>query len=237
MCQKSRRIGCVIPSCNLQCGITQPILRLCWLICIMSDKGWTVWHTSCSIEWLEEIDYSMLDHFSLQDLLSSRRREWMRAREMLIHFESVEWLDIILPPSLLPPSLHATWPRRSLPMSESAWVIRANFTHVTTWPGYITCGLPVQGTGNARSGVNRFHCPTCPIWPLQFVLFVSCINRVWNCCGKFGESQVFLNGFYVKLTLMRRKNTSNLPTLPNSRLIKPILGWHSKLTSFGNFPI
>ena len=27
-CQKSRGIGCVISRCNLQCGITQPILRL-----------------------------------------------------------------------------------------------------------------------------------------------------------------------------------------------------------------
>ena len=26
--QKSRRIGCVIPPCKLQCGITQPILQL-----------------------------------------------------------------------------------------------------------------------------------------------------------------------------------------------------------------
>ena len=26
ICQKSRRIGCVIPCCNLQSGITQPIL-------------------------------------------------------------------------------------------------------------------------------------------------------------------------------------------------------------------
>ena len=28
ICQKSRRIGCVIPHCNLHCGITQPILPL-----------------------------------------------------------------------------------------------------------------------------------------------------------------------------------------------------------------
>ena len=28
ICQKSRKIGCVIPHCNLQRGITQPILRL-----------------------------------------------------------------------------------------------------------------------------------------------------------------------------------------------------------------
>ena len=28
-CQKSQWIGCVIPCCNLPCGITQPILRLC----------------------------------------------------------------------------------------------------------------------------------------------------------------------------------------------------------------
>ena len=53
------------------------------------------------------------------------------------------------PSPLLPPSLHATWPRRSLPMSESAWVIRANFTHVTTWPGYITCPCSVQVTRGA----------------------------------------------------------------------------------------
>ena len=32
-CQKSQRIGCVIPRCKLQCGITQPILRLFWHIC------------------------------------------------------------------------------------------------------------------------------------------------------------------------------------------------------------
>ena len=28
MCQKGRRMGCVITRCKLQCGITQPILRL-----------------------------------------------------------------------------------------------------------------------------------------------------------------------------------------------------------------
>ena len=28
ICPKSRRISCVIPCCKLQCGITQPILRL-----------------------------------------------------------------------------------------------------------------------------------------------------------------------------------------------------------------
>ena len=28
ICQKSRRIGCVIPRCKLQCRITQPTLRL-----------------------------------------------------------------------------------------------------------------------------------------------------------------------------------------------------------------
>ena len=33
MCQKSRRIGCVISRCNLQCRITQPIIRLFWHIC------------------------------------------------------------------------------------------------------------------------------------------------------------------------------------------------------------
>ena len=33
ICQKSRRIGCVIPHCNLQCGVTQPILQLFWHIC------------------------------------------------------------------------------------------------------------------------------------------------------------------------------------------------------------
>ena len=34
ICQKSRRIGCVIPRCNLQHGITQPIIRLYWKIFI-----------------------------------------------------------------------------------------------------------------------------------------------------------------------------------------------------------
>ena len=33
ICQKSQRIGCVIPRCKLQCGITQPILRLFLHIC------------------------------------------------------------------------------------------------------------------------------------------------------------------------------------------------------------
>ena len=33
ICQKSWRIGCAIPCCKLQCGITQPILRLFWHIC------------------------------------------------------------------------------------------------------------------------------------------------------------------------------------------------------------
>ena len=33
ICQKIRRIGCVILRCKLQCGITQPILRLFWHIC------------------------------------------------------------------------------------------------------------------------------------------------------------------------------------------------------------
>ena len=32
--KKSRRIGCVIPRYNLQCGITQPNLRHFWHICI-----------------------------------------------------------------------------------------------------------------------------------------------------------------------------------------------------------
>ena len=32
--KKSWRIGCVIPRCNLQCGITQPILQIFWLFCI-----------------------------------------------------------------------------------------------------------------------------------------------------------------------------------------------------------
>ena len=32
-CQKSPRIGCVIPRCTLQCKITQPILWLFWHIC------------------------------------------------------------------------------------------------------------------------------------------------------------------------------------------------------------
>ena len=31
ICQKSRRIGCVIPRCNLQCGITQPILQIFYI--------------------------------------------------------------------------------------------------------------------------------------------------------------------------------------------------------------
>ena len=34
ICQKSRRIGCEIPSRKLHCRITQPILRLFWHICI-----------------------------------------------------------------------------------------------------------------------------------------------------------------------------------------------------------
>ena len=34
ICKKSRRIGCVIPYCKLQCGITQPTLRLFLHICI-----------------------------------------------------------------------------------------------------------------------------------------------------------------------------------------------------------
>ena len=33
MCPKSWRIGCVISHYNLQCGITQPILRPFWHIC------------------------------------------------------------------------------------------------------------------------------------------------------------------------------------------------------------
>ena len=33
ICQKSRWIGCVIPHCNLQCGITQHIPPLFWDIC------------------------------------------------------------------------------------------------------------------------------------------------------------------------------------------------------------
>ena len=33
ICQKSRRIGCVIPHCKLQHWIAQPILRLIWHIC------------------------------------------------------------------------------------------------------------------------------------------------------------------------------------------------------------
>ena len=33
ICQKIRRIGCVILCCKLQCGITQPILQLFWHIC------------------------------------------------------------------------------------------------------------------------------------------------------------------------------------------------------------
>ena len=28
ICKKSQKIGCVIPHCNLQCGITQPILQI-----------------------------------------------------------------------------------------------------------------------------------------------------------------------------------------------------------------
>ena len=28
ICQKSRRVGCVIPHCKLQCGMTKPIFRL-----------------------------------------------------------------------------------------------------------------------------------------------------------------------------------------------------------------
>ena len=34
VCQKSRGIGCVIPHCKLQHGITQPILWLFWHICM-----------------------------------------------------------------------------------------------------------------------------------------------------------------------------------------------------------
>ena len=36
ICQKSRRIGCVIPHCNLQRGFTQPILQLFGHICFLS---------------------------------------------------------------------------------------------------------------------------------------------------------------------------------------------------------
>ena len=42
--KKSRRIGCVFPHCKWQYGIKQPILRLCWQICI-----WPMGRiTSCS---------------------------------------------------------------------------------------------------------------------------------------------------------------------------------------------
>ena len=36
ICQNSWRIGCVIPHCKLQCGITQPIIQLFWHICTRS---------------------------------------------------------------------------------------------------------------------------------------------------------------------------------------------------------
>ena len=42
ICQKSQRIGCVIPHCNLQRGITQPILRL-FLTCLYIGKREEVW--------------------------------------------------------------------------------------------------------------------------------------------------------------------------------------------------
>ena len=39
ICRKSQRIGCVISHCNLQCGITQPILRLFRHICTVILSG------------------------------------------------------------------------------------------------------------------------------------------------------------------------------------------------------
>ena len=39
ICPKIRRIGCVIPPCNLQHGITQPILQLFWHICTLPFQG------------------------------------------------------------------------------------------------------------------------------------------------------------------------------------------------------
>ena len=39
ICQKSQRIGCVIPLCKLQGGISQPILRLFWHICMCQARS------------------------------------------------------------------------------------------------------------------------------------------------------------------------------------------------------
>ena len=47
-CQKSRRIGCVIPHCKLKCGSTQPILWLFWHIWTWRKEWWSYWRLRIS---------------------------------------------------------------------------------------------------------------------------------------------------------------------------------------------